>query len=88
MTVANAAHRVCYPPPKSPSCEGDLVKVVLIKFGFEYADIKGVLNTPEPPPTEEQSKPKALLLKLSSPTSTVEALMTVVNAANRVLPTP
>ena len=42
----------------------------------------------EPQPTEEQSKPKALLLKLSSLIQTVHMLLTVNDAANRVLPTP
>ena len=38
----------------------------------------------EPPPTEEQSKPLALLLKLSSLIHTVHSLLTVYHAATYI----
>ena len=42
----------------------------------------------EPHPTEEQSKPKALLLKLSSLIQTVHMLLAVNDAANYIYNPP
>ena len=42
------SRRVCYPPPKSPSCEGDLFLLELCKSGtslFSYPEQKSVSHT-------------------------------------------